>query len=138
MNPELYDFFEILATGILKNEYGTLRIFGNLVYRNFKKWIRKYTNFWKFGVWEFLKKIKFGISENIGNVGNDILEVKLGIWKIENVGNDILEVKLHVGCAWEVYGLNGRCERMRGVVVRCIWWPFGDPELPMSCGVALS
>ena len=37
MNPELYDFFEILATGILKNEYGTLRIFGNLVYRNFKK-----------------------------------------------------------------------------------------------------
>ena len=62
----------------------------------------------------------------------------MGIWKIENVGNDILEVKLHVGCAWEVYGLNGRCERMRGVVVRCIWWPFGDPELPMSCGVALS
>ena len=29
------------------------------------------------------------------------------------VGNDILEVKLHVGYAWEVYGLNGRCERMR-------------------------
>ena len=39
---------------------------------------------------------------------------------------------------WAIYGLNGRCERMRGVVVRCIWWPFGDPELPMSCGVALS
>ena len=39
---------------------------------------------------------------------------------------------------WAIYGLNGRCERMRGVVVRCIWWPFGDPELPVSCGVTLS
>ena len=64
---------------------------------------------WCMGI--FLKKIKFGILKNIGNVGNDILKVKLRIWKIRNIGNDILKVKLHVGCAymgstwaeWEVW-----------------------------------
>ena len=64
-------------------------------------------------------KVKLGIWK-IRNVGNDILKVKLGIWTSGNVGNNILDVKLHVGCAWEVHGLNGRCRRMRGVVGRCI------------------
>ena len=37
MNLELYKFFKILGTGILKNESETLRTFGNLVYGNFLK-----------------------------------------------------------------------------------------------------
>ena len=37
MNMELYEFLEIWCIGILKNESGNIRTFGNLVYGNFKK-----------------------------------------------------------------------------------------------------
>ena len=85
----------------------------------------------------FFLNVEFGILGNIGNVGNDILKVKLRIWKIRNigndilkvklriwkignVGNDILKVKLHVGCAytgstwaeWEVWTYERSCGEM--------------------------
>ena len=37
MNPELYEFLKTLSSGILKNEFRTLQIFGNFRYENFKK-----------------------------------------------------------------------------------------------------
>ena len=37
MNPELCEFLEFFGTGILKVESGTLQIFGNFGYGNFKK-----------------------------------------------------------------------------------------------------
>ena len=36
MNPKIYECLEILGIGILKNESGTLRIFENFGYGNFK------------------------------------------------------------------------------------------------------
>ena len=68
----------------------------------------------------FFLNVEFGILGNIGNVGNDILKVKLRIWKIRNIGNDILKVKLHVGCAytgstwaeWEVWTYERSCGEM--------------------------
>ena len=43
-------FLETLGTEILKIESKTLWIFGNFGYKNFKKGIRNFVNFWKLWV----------------------------------------------------------------------------------------
>ena len=53
MNLELLWIFGNLGMRILKNEFGILRIFRNLAYENFKKWIWNFTKFWKLGLREF-------------------------------------------------------------------------------------
>ena len=76
MNPNLFEFSETLVREFFKNE--------SITFLNFRKlW---YGNFFKMNpdLFEFLETL-----EDFGNV-------KLGIWKIGNMGNDILKVKLHV------------------------------------------
>ena len=74
MNPKLYECLEILGIGILKNESGTLRIFGNFGYGNFKSWIRNFANFCKFWVREFKKKMNPELCEFLEIVGMRILK----------------------------------------------------------------
>ena len=84
MNPKLCEFLEISGTEILKIESRTLWMFGNFRYKNFKKWIQNFANFWKFRVWEF-SKLNPELYECLKILGTRILKIEFGtLWIFGN------------------------------------------------------